>query len=87
MEFKIAPKIRTTVELTPEFYKMAKINNIRFSEAMRVGISMILAEKGIKEYDNNLNLYRKMRFYQQELENILEKAKVNGVKETKVDGK
>jgi len=51
----------TTVKISPQFYDLAKKSSIKFSEAMRVGLSILFAEKGIKEYDNKLNLYRKMQ--------------------------
>lgn len=68
-----SPKIRTSVDISPDFYRLAQENNIKFVEAMRVGISMLLAEKGVKEYDNRLNLYRKMVQYQIELEKALKR--------------
>jgi len=40
---------------------------------MRVGISLLLAEKGIVEYDNKLNLHRKMTVFRQELEKATQK--------------
>ena len=52
------PWIRTSVLISPEYYELCKKNFIKFSEAMRIGISVSLAEKGIKEYDNRLNLVR-----------------------------
>ena len=53
------PLIRTSVNISPEFYKQCKEHKIKFSEALRVGISIILAEKGVNEYDNNLNVVRR----------------------------
>lgn len=52
------PVIRICTTVSPEFYTLCKQNRIKMSEAIRIGISLILAEKGIKEYDNNLNLVR-----------------------------
>jgi hypothetical protein len=51
-------RIVTTVTVTPVFFELAKQNNISFTEAVRVGISIMLAEKGVSEYDNNLNITR-----------------------------
>ena len=59
------PMITTSVKISPEFHKLCIEHRISFSEAMRIGISLILAERGLTEYDNNLNLHRKMRLYQQ----------------------
>jgi len=54
------PWIRTSVQISPEFYKLCKQHFIRFSDAMRTGISILLAEKGIVEYDNKLNITRRV---------------------------
>jgi len=63
--------IVTSVRVSRRFYDLCKDNNIEFTEAIRVGIAVILAEKGVTPYDNDLNLYRKMILYQQELEKSL----------------
>ena len=65
--------VRTTVLISPEFYRLCKDNRIKFSEAMRMGISLALAEKGIKEYDNNLNIVRKRTKLLKELEETAQK--------------
>ena len=65
--------IQTSVLVSKSFFDLAKANNIKFSEALRVGISILLGDKGIIEYDNNLNLYRKMRIYQQQATEALQK--------------
>ena len=54
------PSVQTSLRLSPEFYDLAKTHNIVLSEAMRVGVSILLAEKGVKEYDNNLNIMRRL---------------------------
>lgn len=53
--------MRTTVLISPEFYELCKNNHIKFSEAVRVGISIMLAEKGVAEYDNKLNIVRRCK--------------------------
>jgi len=69
MDYKVAqPMIRTSVLISPEFYTLCKKMHIKFSEAMRVGISLILAERGVKEYDNNLNILRRMTLIKTKLE-------------------
>ena len=60
MEFESKPYHRTSVLISPDFFNLCKVNHIRFSEAMRVGISILLAERGIKEYDNSLNIVRRV---------------------------
>lgn len=68
------PWIRTTVLISPHFYRLAKKWHIMFSEAMRVGLSLLLADRGEFEYDNKLNLYRKMRFFQTQAEKASQEA-------------
>jgi len=60
-------RITTSVTISPEFFILSKQNNISFTEACRVGISILLAEKGIRDYDNNLNIFRKMQILNQKL--------------------
>jgi|ETNvirnome_2_130_1030620.scaffolds.fasta_scaffold113911_1 hypothetical protein len=62
------PRCTTTVTLSPEFYDLCKEHRIGFSEAIRVGIALLLADKGVKEYDNKLNLVRKMDLMRMKLE-------------------
>ena len=52
------PSIKTSVNVSPEFHELCLKHRIRFSEAMRIGISIMLAERGVVEYDNRLNLVR-----------------------------
>jgi len=40
---------------------------------MRVGISILLADKGVRQYDNKINLVRKMLLYKEQLEKILKR--------------
>lgn len=78
----------TTVKISPEMLRLCRENYIKITEATRVGIAMLLAEKGVKEYDNKLNLYRKMVKYQEELQKALsrlyELEEGKNVKELKV---
>lgn len=76
-KYKAIPSILTSVRISPEFHKLCYDNNIRFAEAMRVGISILLAEKGLIEYDNNITivrryaeLQRKAATYAQEAANL-----------------
>ena len=52
------PFIRTSVNVSPEFHNLCKKYYIKFSDALRIGISISLAEKGIIEYNNQLNIVR-----------------------------
>ena len=72
--------IITSIRVSRHFYDLCKEYNIEFTEASRVGISLLLAEKGVKPYDNSLNVYRKMIRYQQMVEeksNEIELIKAN----------
>ena len=60
-----------SISVSLEFEELAKKNNISWSEASRVGMSVLLADKGIREYDNNLNLYRKMNLFRMKAEESL----------------
>ena len=53
--------VKTSVNIMPEMHKLARENFIRLSEAMRRGISLMLAEKGIGDYDNDLNITRRLQ--------------------------
>jgi len=57
---KSVPYHLTTVKISPEFYKLCKRHAIQWSEAMRVGISIILAERGVADYDNRLTIVRRL---------------------------
>jgi len=75
--------VQTSVLISRHLFDLCKQHNIKFSEALRVGVSLSLADKGLLEYDNNLNLYRKMRIYQQQAMETLAKLteleeKING---------
>lgn len=66
--------VMTSVRISVDFFNLCKDNKIKFSEAMRVGIGILLAERGIRQYDNHLNVYRKMTRYQQLAEEAGQKA-------------
>lgn len=68
------PMHRTTVLISPEFYKLSKKNFIKFNEAMRVGIAFLLAEKGVCPYDNRLNLVRQFKEMQKKAGEYAQKA-------------
>ena len=55
------PFIRTSVNMSPEFHKLCREHRIKFSDAMRAGVSLLLAEKGAMEYNNNLNISRQLQ--------------------------
>lgn len=53
------PWIKTSINISPEMYELCRKHRIKFSEAMKRGISLMLAEIGVKEYDNNLNVVKR----------------------------
>ena len=82
MRNKTSPgMIQTTVLLSPKFNELRKQYHITLSEAVRVGISIILAEKGIVDYDNQLNISRKIKLLVNELES--KSQELEKLKETK----
>ena len=66
--------VLTSVRISPEFHELCYKHHIRFSEAMRVGISIMLAERGVVEYDNNLNLVRQLQSARQKSVEYAQKA-------------
>jgi hypothetical protein len=62
-----------SISVTREFSMLAEKTNCSWTEAARIGMSIMLAEKGEMEYDNKLNLYRKMNLFRKEAENALQK--------------
>lgn len=75
------PPVRISASVSARFWELARDHNIGWSEALRVGISILLADRDVIQYDNSLNLYRKMRFFQtkaeeygQKYHDLLEKA-------------
>lgn len=62
----------TTISISPEFADLAKKHHLSWSEASRIGMSIMLADLGEREYDNKLNLYRKMQFFKTRAEEALQ---------------
>ena len=74
IEYTSKPFHLTSVRISPEFYQLCKQHHIKFSEAIRVGIAMILAEKGVKDYDNSLTLVRRCNELQRKAGEYAQKA-------------
>ncbi len=68
------PWIRTSVNVSPQFYNLCKVNRIKFSEALKVGISILLADRGVMEYDNKLNIVRRVNELKQKAAEYAQKA-------------
>jgi|TARA_R110000751_G_scaffold158095_4_gene263618 predicted DNA-binding protein YlxM (UPF0122 family) len=70
------------ISVSEEFSKLAKDNHISWSEASKIGMSIMLAELGVKDYDNKLNLVRKMQTFKEMAENLSERMeKIENKKE------
>jgi hypothetical protein len=53
-----------SISVSPEFDNMRKEAHLSWSEAAKIGMSILLSEAGLVEYDNRLNLVRKMKKFQ-----------------------
>ena len=54
-----------TISVSKEFNEMRKELRLSWSEAAKIGMSVMLAEKGVVEYDNRLNLVRRMNKFRE----------------------
>lgn len=71
-----------SVSIGLEMFNLADMHKISLSEAVKVGISVLLAEKGELKYQNNLNYQRKIENMAQiiaEMSAKLEEYGKNGV--------
>ena len=73
--------------VSKELWNEAKQHKISISEAIRVGLAFILAEKGLKPYDNRLNLYRKMTKFQSLAQEMSQKMGEIDVLDKKINEK
>jgi len=67
------PSVMTSVRVSSEFYDKCKQHHIKFSEAIRRGIALMLAERGVEDYDNNLNIVRLLNEYKLKAAEALQK--------------
>lgn len=63
--------INTTLAL--DLKSKADTHGIKYAEALRVGIAVLLLEHADAQYANGLNIYRKMLQYKQMFEEMSEK--------------
>ena len=77
-----------TISLTREQDRMAQEHNLSWTEAARIGMGILLADKGIAEYSGDLNIARKMNIFRlkaeeatQDLNALKAKYHVVGVSE------
>jgi len=76
----LEPEVLTSVKVPYNLYIQVKENHIKIVDCVRAGASLMLAEKGLIEYDNNLNLMRRLKKVTEELEKVLrsQEIKQNG---------
>ena len=66
-------RIVTTVSISPEFRRLCDEHHLVLSECLRKGIALSLAELGVSDYDNDLNIYRRMNLFRKKAEESLAK--------------
>ena len=74
------PMITTSVRISPEFHKLCVDLHISFSEAIRKGIALELAERGQCGYDNDLNIVRRLETAMAKIQELCEEKEGNGVR-------
>lgn len=65
-----------TISISKEYDELQRQYGLSWTECARVGLSVMLAERGVTDYDNNLNLYRKMLFYRTEMEKLMQNKNI-----------
>jgi hypothetical protein len=77
-ELKRFLRTHITTTITVEMFEKAKACQppIKMSEALRVGIGVLLAESGDDSYIGTINVYRKCQILQEILEDTTKKLNV-----------
>ena len=65
--------IAKCISVSREFEDLADKYRISWSEAARVGMAVMLGDLGVVDYDNKINLFRKMTLFKQQAEEALNK--------------
>jgi hypothetical protein len=65
--------IQKCISISKEFEELADKYKVSWSEAARVGMSVMLGDLGVRDYDNKINLFRKMTLFRQQAEEALNK--------------
>ena len=83
---RVFGQVQTSVLISQEFYKLCKEHQIKFSEAIRTGVAVMLAERGVREYDGNMNFMRKLTLVSSRLSEtsqkywkLIDQAKAKGM--------
>ena len=53
-------RVIRSVSVSLEFDNLTRIHKISLTEACKIGTSILLREKGLKEYDNRINILREI---------------------------
>jgi post-segregation antitoxin (ccd killing protein) len=77
--FKSMTTAIKSVSVSLEMCELAQKYNISLTEAVRVGISMMLAEAGETKYINKLNVYRKIQQLSGVIEGLINKIENKNV--------
>ena len=62
-----------SISVSKEFADLAREFHLSWSEAAKVGMSVMLGDLGVKKYDNSINLFRKMDHFRRIAEDSLQK--------------
>ena len=54
-----------SISVSKEFDELRRLHRVSWSEAAKIGMSILLAELGVVEYDNRMNLVRKMNKFRE----------------------
>lgn len=75
-----------SISVNKQMAVMMAENRLSWSEASRIGASIMLGDLGVMDYDNSLNLYRKMQLYRNEAQKKAQEAEalLNEIKNSKV---
>jgi len=65
--------IAKCISVSREFEELADKYKVSWSEAARIGMAVMLGDLGVREYDNKINLFRKMSIFKQQAEEALNK--------------
>jgi len=65
---KNIPRMHINTTVSVELKRKADKYDIKFSEALRVGISVLLAEQGEDQFVNTVNVFRKIATLQELLQ-------------------
>lgn len=66
------PSYQISTTISPEYFALKNKHGIKIASALRAGLDLILAEMGLKPYDDTLNIVEKMNQYRKMAESALQ---------------